>query len=135
MPRYTLISWLCPHGHNNAGPARRCGTCGHDRFQRYANVRESQKTYIDVSPSGEVSIPGRLDCPLDSRQIAHGVQRISVDSALAGAYSLKALEQRGLVHEATNWNSNGDNVVPTVEELPDLKPKSVEQILSEPDAF
>jgi hypothetical protein len=137
MPRYTLVFWTCPLpcGNRNDPSSRSCPNCGALHYERYANVRESEKTYIDVAPDGSISMPGRLDCPLDPKQIAHGVQRIPVDSALAGQYSLKALEQRGLVHEATNWNSAGDNVSPKVEEMPDLTPKSVEQILSEPDVF
>lgn len=135
MPRYTVHSWLCPFHHNNIGNTRICSSCGHDRFQRHANVRESERTVIDVGRDGSISVPGRKDVPLHAKQVAAGVERVEVDSAVAGRYSLKHLEQLGLVHEATNWNSEGGNMPLVHEDVLEVRPKSFEQIMAEPDAF
>lgn len=91
---------------------------------------------MDVNPvTGDISIPGRVDQPLHPKQIAAGVERREVTSAIAGQYSLAHLERLGLVHEQTNWNSAGDNMKVVAEEPLEIKHKSVEQILAEPDAF
>lgn len=135
--RFTLVCWYCnpPCNARNEPSNQLCSSCGRRRFERYAQVRESEKAYVDIDPAGNISVPGRTDTPLHPKQIAAGVQRVPVDSAISGSHSLARLERLGLVHEATNWNSDGANMSVVAEELPDLKPKSLDQILSEPDAF
>lgn len=137
MPRFTLQFWVCnlPCGTRNPPEARQCVRCGANHYERYAVVRSAERAMIDVAPDGTIGIPGRIDTPLHPKQIAAGVRRVEVESATAGQYSLKHLEQLGLVHEATNWNSEGANLSVKHEELPDLTPKPWQQILAEPDAF
>lgn len=137
MPRETLHYWICnlPCGTRNLPSSLCCTRCSKLHHERYANVRSSERAAIDLSPDGSISIPGRIDSPLHPKQVALGVQRIEIDSALSGAYSLRALEQRGLVHEATNWNSNGDNLsVIESDRIPDLPSpsshRSVDEILA-----
>lgn len=135
--RFTLVSWYCnqPCGTRNRPGDIECSRCGARRFERYAQVREQEKAYVDIDPKGNISVPGRLDSPLHPKQLAAGVRRVPVDSAISGPHSLAHLERLGLVHEATNWNSNGGNMSVVAEELPEIKPKSIDQIMSEPDAF
>jgi len=135
VPRYTLTLWICPHGHRNSGLVRLCGTCGFDHYQRSASIHPSERAVVDISPDGSISVPGRIDVPLHPKQIVAGVERVEVTSAIAGRHSLAHLEKLGLIHESTTWNSSGGNMPLHHEEMPDLTPKSVEQILSEPDAF
>lgn len=138
MPaRFTPVSWYCnqPCGTRNLPSDRTCSRCGRLHHEHYAQVRESEKAYVDIDPDGNISVPGRLDSPLHPKQVAAGVIRVPVDSAISGPHSLAHLERLGLVHEATNWNSCGANMTVVAEELPEVKPKSVAQILSEPDAF
>lgn len=138
MPRYTMQFWVCPLpcGNRNPPEVRECPLCSRKHYERYANVRESERSYIDVNPhTGDISVPGRIDQPLHAKQIAAGVERREVTSAIAGQYSLAHLEKLGLVHEATNWNSEGGNMPMKFEEMPDLKPKTFDQIMAEPDAF
>ena len=138
MPRYTPVFWLCHRcslGTRNDPTRINCHKCGALKHERHANVRVSERAAIDLAPDGSISIPGRIDQPLHPKQIAHGVRRVEVGSAISGEYSLNSLERHGLIHEATNWNSEGGNAPMSVEEMPDIKPKSVAQILSEPDAF
>lgn len=137
MPRFTLQFWVCnlPCGTRNDPAARQCIRCGCNHYERHASVRASERAAIDIAPDGTISVPGRIDQPLHPKQIEMGYRREEVTSATTGRYSLAHLEKLGLVHEATNWNSEGGNMPIVVEEMPDLQPKSVEQILAEPDAF
>lgn len=140
--RETLHHWTCHCCSTVNGPTiRSCASCSQLHYERHANVRASQRAAIDLAPDGTISIPGRLDSPLHPKQIAAGVQRVEVESALSGKYSLRHLEQIGLVHEATNWDAEGGMMtVREADTVPDYLPskehhKSVEQILSEPEAF
>lgn len=137
MPRYTQQAWWCPPpcGTRNLPTDRQCSRCSRNHYERYANVRAGERAVIDISPNGDIGVPGRADIPLHPKQIAAGVRRVEVESALAGQYSLSHLEKLGLVHEATNWNSDGGNMKIVAEEMVEVKPKPLEQILAEPDAF
>lgn len=135
MPRITPQFWYCLCKQRNAPEVLICPSCKRPHYERYANVRESERTVIDVGRDGSISVPGRKDVPLHAKQVAAGVERVEVDSAVAGRYSLKHLEQLGLVHEATNWNSEGGNMPLVHEDVLEVKPKSFEQIMAEPDAF
>ena len=133
--RETHHFWVCNRGTRNTAEVRRCGCCDQLHHARYAEVRSSERTVIDVGRDGSISVPGRNDYPLHPKQIAAGIQRVEVESAIAGRHSLKHLESLVLVHEATNWNSEGANMPLIHEDILDVKPKHWEQILNEPDAF
>ena len=137
MPRYTSIAWWCnpPCNQRNTFSLTHCARCGTPHYEKYANVRASERAVIDVGLDGSISVPGRADRPLHPKQIAAGVQRVEIESAITGRHSLSHLESLGLVHEATNWNSQGGNMPLVHEDTPNLTRKSVEQILAEPDTI
>lgn len=118
----SLYLWFCPNGHKNGPEDKICAKCSYGRIERHASVHTSERTVIFRNPlTDRVSIPGRSDEPMHPKLAADGYVREEIESAKG----LDALEKRGFVHVATNFDSK---MAPPAEEKEVPQPKSAAEL-------
>lgn len=118
-----LYLWYCPAGHRNSADAKDCRECSYRKNEgRNASVHKSERTVIFRNPvTDSISFPGRADEPMHPKLQADGYVREEIESA----QGLNALEKRGFVHVATNFN---DAMAPPTAEKEIPLPKSAKEL-------
>ena len=105
MPRLNLIAWWCICGTRNVPSDSVCVKCSHHRFQKNAQVSESERCVVYYNPqTGEHRTPPRTDMPMPQQYASDGFERREIMNISQWE------KESGLVHEATNFNSGNEPI-------------------------
>jgi hypothetical protein len=104
MPRVTHHSWWCGTcGSRNTSHNRQCIKCANNRFEKYANVRASDRAVVYYNPiTGEHRTPPRADQPIPEVYARQGFERKEIENIS------KWEKEAGVVHEATNFTAGSE---------------------------